>query len=142
MGPEFPHLIVDERFGYLVHSITPAEALADGNVVQSSSGDSSVTNLMATNPTGCLTKGQDYIIQRGGGRGAAYFKGAACILYDNRGTCGTRLTTEMLDKLDDRGSTVTMVVKLNNLKGAKHLLPSNMGIDVAVRKSGEGLEIT
>ena len=142
MSLEFPHLTIDERLGCLARPAAPSEAPADGNVVQSSSGESFATDLMATNPTGCFTKGKDYIIQRDGGRAAVYFKGAARILYDNRDICGTRLTTEMLDKLDDYCYTVTMVVNLNNLKGAKHLLPSNIGIDVAVWKSGEGSEIT
>jgi len=64
MGPEVPHLTIAKRLGCLApgwpaSSAEPAGARADGNVAQPSSGDSSVSNLMETNPTGCFSEGQD-----------------------------------------------------------------------------------
>ena len=90
---------------------------------------------MITNPAGCKTRKQDYIIERDDGRDNLYFSGAMGIDYDNRGICGTRCSNELLDELTNNGSTVTFKSSLGNLKGAQYLRPGNMGIVVTVWKS-------
>ena len=146
LGAEFPHLTLAERLGCLAPDwlacADAAAASADGNVVPVSSGDSTNEILMVTNPTGYVSEGDDYVIPRDNGRGVIHFESPHRRVYDNRDICGTRLTTEALDELDATGSTVTMTVDLNNLKGSKYLMPSNLGIDVTLWKAGEGLELT
>ena len=71
LGPEFLHLTLAERLGCLAPDwlacAESAAASADGNVVPVSSGDSTNEILMVTNPTGCVTEGDDYVIPRDNG---------------------------------------------------------------------------